>query len=97
VKGNGYTTGRAVALAPQVRALIATRGIQGMTVAELRDIATDHHHGTLSGSLSNLHRDGELALLNDKRNRCRIYVLPEFVNGRDVRPHGGNHVGAIAA
>lgn len=97
MRGNGYTTGRAVALSAQVRALVAARGIEGLTVAELREAATDHHHGTLSGCLSNLHRDGELALLNDKRKRCRIYVLPECVNGREVRPHGKNHVGMIAA
>lgn len=89
--GNGYTTGRAVALQPQVVAYAAICGDKGLTVAELRDVATDHHHGTLSGVLSNAHRDGALAMLADKRNRCHIYVHPSFVNGREVKPHGRNN------
>lgn len=97
MSGNGYTTNEAVSLSALVTALTASREAYGLTIAELRAIATDHHHGTLSGCLSNLHRDGVLSLLNEKRTRCRVYVLPEFVNGREVRPHGKNHYEAIAA
>lgn len=96
MSGNGYTTNEAVSLSALVTALTATREAHGLTIAELRGIATDHHHGTLSGCLSHLHRQGTLALLNEKRDRCRVYVLPEYVNGRETKPHGKNHIEAIA-
>lgn len=97
MSANGYTTSAAVAVGTQVLALVASRGAHGLTVAELRDIATDHHHGTLSGTLSNLHRKGEIAMLTEKRKRCRVYVLPENVNGRATKAHGLNHLDNIAA
>lgn len=95
--GNGYTTGKAVGVGPQVRALAQVSGIEGITVAELRAIATEHHHGTLSGALSNLHRDGDLAMLTLKRNRCHVYVTPPNVAGRETKPHGRNNLPNINA
>jgi len=49
-----------------------------------RDIAfnLNIHHGQASAALSVLHREGIIARLDDKRSKCSIYVLPEFVNGR---------------
>jgi hypothetical protein len=49
-----------------------------------RDIAfsLSIHHGQASAALSVLHREGLIARLDDKRSKCSIYVLPEFVNGR---------------
>lgn len=60
----------------------------GLTVADLRRIYPDLHHGSLSSALTNLHRDGKLARLEDKRDRCHIYVLPGYVNGRVTQPAG---------
>jgi hypothetical protein len=49
-----------------------------------RDIALalNIHHGQASAALSVLHRENVIARLADKRSKCSIYVLPEFVNGR---------------
>lgn len=49
-----------------------------------RDIALalNLHHGQASAALSVLHREGIIARLTDKRSKCSIYVLPEFVNDR---------------
>lgn len=44
------------------------------------------HHGGVSGALSNLHRDGRVALLSETRpgSRSKTYVLPEYVAGRET-------------
>jgi hypothetical protein len=39
--------------------------------------------------LSDLHKAGRIARLTEERNRCKVYVLPEYVNGRETEPHGG--------
>lgn len=49
------------------------------------------HHGQASGVLSVLHKVGRVARLTERRNRCAVYVLPEYVNGRETSPHGGRH------
>lgn len=59
----------------------------GITVTELRGI-TGWHHGTASGTLSVLHKAGRIARLTDKRERCHVYVLPEYVDGRETQSHG---------
>ena len=63
---------------------------RGMTWKELADI-TGWHHGTASGALSVLHKAGRIARLTEKRNKCRVYVLPEYVNGRDTDQQGRKH------
>lgn len=65
------------------------RGWLGATVKEVRE-STGWHHGVASGVLSVLHKDGRLARLTDRRDRCAIYVLPEHVDGRDTAPHHAN-------
>jgi hypothetical protein len=62
---------------------------RGITVAELRDVSL--HHGRVSGALSVLHKVGKLARLTEVRGRCKVYVLPEYVNGRPTEPHGVVH------
>lgn len=42
------------------------------------------HHGTVSGALSVLHKTGYISRLKEKRNGCKVYVLPNYVNGRTV-------------
>ena len=61
-------------------------GERGMTVAELRGYMRHSHHGSVSSALTNLHRAGKIARLSTKRNKCKVYVLPEYVGGRDAEP-----------
>jgi hypothetical protein len=60
----------------------------GYTWREL-DNATGWGHGSTSRVLSDLHKAGLLARLSEVRNRCKVYVLPEYVGGRETEPHGG--------
>ena len=62
----------------------------GVTVVDLRDVPGIGHHGTASGTLSNLHKAGKIARLHESRDRCKVYVLPEFTNGRQTEPYGRN-------
>jgi hypothetical protein len=62
---------------------------RGITVAELRD--SNLHHGRVSGALSVLHKVGKLARLTETRGRCKVYVLPEYVNDRPTEAHGVVH------
>lgn len=80
---NGTTTARQ----RTVLNLADHLGLFGVTWKELAD-ATGWHHGTASGALSVLHKDGHLARLAESRNRCRVYVLPEYVAGRPTEQHG---------
>lgn len=63
---------------------------EGVTWKELAD-GTGWHHGQASGVLSVLHKTGRIARLTERRNRCAIYVLPEYVQGRETAAHGGRH------
>lgn len=63
------------------------RGINGATWKELAE-HYGWHHGTASGALSVLHKTGHVARLAERRYRCKVYVLPQFVQGREVEPHG---------
>lgn len=67
-----------------VMVYIGSRGQVGATIADLRDQFDYLHHGSLSSALTSLHRDGRLARLVDKRDRCHIYVLPVNVADRDT-------------
>jgi hypothetical protein len=62
---------------------------RGITVADVRDSTL--HHGRVSGALSVLHKVGKLARLTEVRDKCKVYVLPEFVNDRPTEPHGVIH------
>ena len=44
-------------------------------------------HGPTSGVLSNLHKDGWVMRLKQRRGNAEIYILEEFVNGRETVPH----------
>ncbi len=45
-------------------------------------------HGSCSRVLSDLHRDGEVARLEEKRDRCSVYVLATYTRGRPTIQHG---------
>lgn len=61
----------------------------GITVKDLRE-KTDWHHGVASSVLTTLHIAGRITRLEEKRDRCHVYVLPEYVNGRPESPHTPN-------
>ena len=64
-----------------------TFGSEGVTVKDLRDL-TGWHHGQASSTLSVLHKEGLLARLSERRDRCAVYVVPDLVQGRETAPHG---------
>lgn len=63
--------------------LLWAAGKYGATWKEIAD-ETGWHHGQASGALSNLHKVGRISRLSARRSRCKVYVLPEFVNGRET-------------
>lgn len=69
---------------------VRAAGAEGATVAEIRENSTLGHHGRVSSALSTLHLRGHLAMLHESRNRCRVYVLPQYVSGRETVEHGSN-------
>jgi len=78
------SSGKTGQLQARVWAAVGNYGISGTTIKRLREIFPGEHHGTLSGALTALHKGGKIARLTEKRDRCSIYVLPEYVNGREV-------------
>jgi hypothetical protein len=72
-----------------VRTPLSHTGGPRATVADVRDSTL--HHGRVSGALSVLHKVGKLARLHETRDKCKVYVLPEFVNDRQTEPHGVVH------
>jgi hypothetical protein len=59
----------------------------GLTWKEL-SLHTGWHHGTASGVLSVLHKAGKIARLTERRGRCRVYVHPHYINGRETDSQG---------
>ena len=55
---------------------------EGITWKELSD-RTGWHHGSASGVLSVLHKEGLIVRLKDRRGKCAIYISPAHVNGRE--------------
>lgn len=68
---------------------VSEHGVYGVTVKELREI-TGWHHGRASAALSVLHKEGRLARLTDRRDRCAIYVTLDDVRGRETAAHRAN-------
>ena len=59
---------------------------EGITAAELED-ALQIGHGMASSALSHLHRAERIRRVKMRRGRHEIYVLPEYVNGREESPY----------
>jgi hypothetical protein len=79
-------SGKAVHVQSEVLSVASRCREDGVTIAELRTIYRGiHHHGSLSSALTNLHRTGLLVCLTEKRDRCHVYVRPEYANGRSFR------------
>jgi hypothetical protein len=71
----------------EVLNFIARRKWSGATWKEVSSVL-GIHHGQSSGALSNLHKAGRVARLDLKRGKCAVYVHPDFVEGRTVKPYG---------
>jgi hypothetical protein len=90
------SSGKTAVLQDDVEAYVANRGIYGATIKDVRDAFPDHHHGSLSGALTVLHKGGRLMRLEEQRDKCSVYVLPVFLHGRRaVPPKGVKRVGTI--
>jgi hypothetical protein len=63
-------------------------GDEGLTVHELDGLFGWNHHGKSSGVLSTLHKAEKIARLKISRDGCKIYVHPNFINGRNTETHG---------
>lgn len=64
-----------------VLAELQDAGVHGATWRDIA-LALELHHGQASATLSVLHREGIIARLEERRNKCSIYVMPEFVADR---------------
>lgn len=72
----------------RILSLLHIRGGYGITIAELRALISEKHHGSLSGALSVLHKAHEISRLSEERDGCKIYVLPDCVLDRETEEHG---------
>lgn len=79
-------------LQKHILSLIDNTAHRGLTIAEIRSLVPQRHHGTLSGVLSVLHRDMVIARLSEKRGGCKVYVHPDYLDGRSAEAQGrGGH------
>ena len=62
---------------------VRAQGERGLTWFELAEIM-NWHHGTASGQLSVLDKVGLIRRLKEKRGRSSVYVLAQYVNGREL-------------
>lgn len=79
--------GRTANLQHRVLGLLAEHGQTGATWTEVAG-ALGLHHGSASSALSTLHKAGFAARLTEVRNQCKVYVLAEYVNEREVETPG---------
>jgi len=66
--------------------ILGDGGTRGWTTSEVCAAFPDSHWGVWSAALSRAHRVGEACLLVEERDGGHIYVLPEFVEEREVLP-----------
>lgn len=79
-------SGTTAALQGTVLRVLARAKAEGVTAAEVED-ALDIGHGMASSALSHLHRAERIRRVKMRRGRHEIYVLPEYVNGREESPY----------
>jgi len=66
--------------------LLRQNGAVGLTGREL-SVAADSGYTTGWSALSTLHKEGVITKVTESRGRSQIYVLSEYVNGREEVPH----------
>jgi hypothetical protein len=69
---------------------IVDAGVTGRTVRDVRR-ALSLHHGQASSALTLLHKAGAIARLSEVRDRCKVYVVPELVVGRETEAVASRH------
>lgn len=69
--------------------LLDQMNLLGLTWKELAGLL-NLHHGQASGVLSTLHKAGTIARLRNRRDRCHIYVLPKWIDEREVDEYRRN-------
>lgn len=67
--------------------LLASRGYEGATWKEVSALSM-MHHGQSSSALSTLHKAGRISRLIERRDKCRVYVLNEYVCERETDSQG---------
>lgn len=70
-----------------VLGILSLAGYDGATWKDIAGM-TGWHHGTASGALSVLHKEGMIVRLSELKDRCKIYVLPDYTGGRETERHG---------
>lgn len=100
---DNVTSGRELNNQEKALAYIKNAGVFGVTWKELA-IQMLWHHGTASGVLSVLHKEGEITRLRRTRGRCKIYIntftaqmnpdmLTESYKKKDkLCPHCGDNI-----
>jgi DNA-binding MarR family transcriptional regulator len=63
--------------------MLHSRGTLGVTWKELGE-RYNWHHGQASGVLSVLHKEGWIVRLKERRNKCAVYVAPQYSIGREL-------------
>jgi hypothetical protein len=71
-------SGKTAQLQNSVLAILNRAEADGVTWKEISE-RLNVHHGTASGVLSVLHLAGKIERLSATRDRCKIYVLPDWV------------------
>lgn len=82
------TNGETESLQTRVLGFLLDRGAYGATWREVDLELGIGHHGSSTGTLSDLHKAQHIARLADRRGRCKIYVHPTHVNGRETEVQG---------
>lgn len=78
-------------LAAEIIEVLRQREEFGMTSKEAQQLFDHTYHGPISGSLSLLHRSGEIHRLTEMRDGRKVYVLPRFCKGRTIERQGRLH------
>jgi len=74
----------------EVFALLKAAKRRGLTGHEASDGIGKPRTTTGQAALSNLHKDGLVARLAEVRDRQKVYVLPEWVDGRETEVRGSH-------
>lgn len=85
-------SGEATERQKQIIEILRERRSAGATYREVGD-ELGEGHGSVSGSLSTMQQEGHITRLKQRRHRCEIYILEEFVNGREIAPYKPNKKG----
>lgn len=82
---NGTTKSRQA----MAKSFLLRNGTRGGTWRELAE-EYNWHHGQASAVLSVLHKESAIYRLStERRERCAVYVAPEYLNARHFAMHGG--------